>query len=110
VLPDGAMTPCRSTMPSKTLLCFLLLTAISIQGEPFDADAIVRYGKSLDVSKLDRQLPSGRLEDWLSSGPPALEVMAWTPSDCDFRPGDRETRDGPPFCVKVRFRKGRVWG
>jgi hypothetical protein len=54
---------------------------------------------------LDPSLPSQRLEDWLRSGPPHVQILHWLVADtCDLKP-DEPSVDYP-LCAKITFVRG----
>jgi hypothetical protein len=66
---------------------------------------ILDYAKAIDVSQLDAELPSQRLDVWLRKGPAHFEKLTWRVSDCDLK-------DDPELslCVKVAYARGNVSG
>ena len=63
----------------------------------------IAYVRSIDVHRLDSSLPSQRVEDWLSSVSPHIDVNWRLDDTCDLRPD--EVSDYPR-CVRITFRRG----
>jgi len=93
-------------MKARFLAMLSLLTAsFSLAQLPYTQEQVIAYAKSIDVHTLDPSLPSQRLEDWLRSGAPHLQVLHWGVADtCDLKP-DEQTVDYP-LCAKARLVRG----
>ena len=77
-----------------------------------DSDAILAYAKALDVAQLDPSLASGRLEDWLRSGPARGADVEWhIAPDCP-RASGASVVTGSRLCVAFSFKRPGVvaWG
>lgn len=96
-------------MISHTLRVALLLAAWT-GGAGYTEKDVVRYGKALDVARLDPVLHSQRLDEWLRSGPAHLDIVQFHMSDCGVKPdpGNRDY-DGP-LCLRFNFARGSVGG
>lgn len=80
------------------------------QSPAYNKETAVRYAKNLDVARLDANLPSQRLEDWLTSGTPRVDEVQWRMNGCDLKSGNHEPKDRQPLCVRFGFRRGGVGG
>ena len=91
-------------------LTLWLLAAISASAQAsFTDQQVIDYAKSIDVQTLDPSLPSQRLEDWLQSGPPHVQIGYWeVAGTCDLKPD--LPGDDYPLCAKVRFQRGGQQG
>jgi len=95
------------------LMILLILAApvVSAQGS-YTEDQVVNYAKALDVRKLDRTLPSQRLDEWLRSGPAHFDTVVWQVSpDCDLNVRgffEVSNKKGELLCVKFGFGRGGV--
>jgi|KBSSwiStaDraftv2_1062776.scaffolds.fasta_scaffold116825_3 hypothetical protein len=86
---------------------FLISTAFAKNGSS-DQEAI-RYAKAIPVVKLDSELPSKALDDWLRVGPPHVDEVLWRVSPgCDLN----EPEAPAPLCVRFTFRRRSIsgWG
>lgn len=83
----------------------LLAASFSLAQLPYTQEQVIAYSKSIDVHTLDPTLPSQRLEDWLRTGPPHLQILHWRVADtCDLKP-DEPSVDYP-LCAKITFVRG----
>lgn len=97
------------------LTCVCLLAQESERGpatnQPYTDDQVVRYAKSVDVTKLDSTLPSQPLEEWLLRGPAQIDELHWRMSpDCDLKDPKPDAEGDLPLCVKIGFRRGNTTG
>ena len=82
----------------------LLAASVSRAQSVVTEEQVIEYSKSVDVRTLDQSLSSQRLEDWLRSGPPKVELLRWESDDtCDQKPfGNIDF----PRCVRITFGRG----
>jgi hypothetical protein len=64
---------------------------------------IIEYAKSIDVSVLDPDLHSQRLDDWLRLGPAHIADVEYHLSDCDLM-----SAPGNPLCIKFGFKQSGI--
>lgn len=96
---------------SFALVCILFVAApCGGRKAVTDDNSLVEYAKALDVARLDKALPSQRLDVWLSRGPAHLDEVRWRMSDCDLKAVDREPPEGYPMCVAFTFRRDTLSG
>jgi hypothetical protein len=92
--------------------CFMIMLSLlvsSLHAQRGYADKeVVDYARALPVRKLDRSLPTQRLDDWLRSGPAHLENVAWEMSrGCDIKRGaDESSKQDASLCAKFLFKRG----
>jgi len=92
-------------------LAVLMLAAPCRSETPrYDEAKVVAYAKAIDVAKLDANLQSQPLDEWLRLGPARVEKLEWRMSDCDLKPDYREPPTGYPLCVRLGYRRGNVSG
>ena len=92
-------------------VCFLTVLSLlapwfTLAQVPYAEEQVIAYAKSIDVHTLDPSLPSQRLEDWLRTGPPHVEILHWRVADtCDLKPDETGVEDYP-LCAKITFIRG----
>jgi hypothetical protein len=90
------------------LIILSLITSYPSGDARYTEKQVVRYGKAIDVAKLDPTLSSQRLDEWLRFGPAHLDVVEFSMSSCDLK-GDDSQYDGP-LCIRFNFARGHVGG
>jgi hypothetical protein len=73
---------------------------------------VIDYAKALDVSTVDSLLPSQGLDEWLRSGSPHVDTVAWGVNfGCEMKSGVKESADVDlPLCARVFYGRGNVSG
>lgn len=95
---------------AKWLMAALLLVPSSLSAKArYTETQVVRYAKALDVSKLDPELSSQRLDGWLKSSAAHSYAVTWEMSDCDLK-GSTDPNYVAPLCVKIRFQRPKAGG
>jgi hypothetical protein len=96
---------------------FVLMIVIALampsfaQNQTYSDDEVLRYAKSIDVSKLDSTLASQPLDTWLRTGPARIVELDWRVSrDCDLKDPVPDAEGDLPLCVRVAFRRGNASG
>ena len=99
-------------MRRYSLLLSILLTAVLCAAPKPDVTEahLVKYARQVNIADLDVALRSAELGQWLVSGPPHIERVEWSESDCDIKPDYPEPKDGYPLCVKGRLARRNMWG
>lgn len=97
---------------SRFLIFVVIVVALPVLGQSpaYSEKAVVRYAKNLDVARLDPNLQSQRLEDWLKLGPPNADEVQWRTNGCDLKSNGDKPTDKQPLCVRFGFRRDGVGG